>query len=186
MQLVPDMIVCAKGLSSGYIPISALMINQRVFDAMVRLSDEVGMFGLTMTYSGHPVASAVAREAIRIYEEGDIPARVRELEPYFFAGLRALEDHPLVGEVRGCGLLAAIELVSDKGTRQPFDRKQRVGQICAANAQRRGLLVRAIGNSITMCPPLTISEAEVSELLARLKAALDDTAVDLLAAGGIQ
>ena len=186
MQLVPDMIVCAKGLSSGYIPISALMINQRVFDAMVRLSDEVGMFGLTMTYSGHPVASAVAREAIRIYEEGNIPARVRELEPYFFAGLRALEGHPLVGEVRGRGLLAAIELVSDKATRQPFDRKQRVGQICAGHAQKRGLLVRAIGNAITMCPPLTISEAEISELLARLKAALDDTATDLLSTGDTQ
>jgi 4-aminobutyrate---pyruvate transaminase len=186
MQLAPDMIVCAKGLSSGYIPISALMINQRIFDAMVKLSDEVGMFGLTMTYSGHPVASAVAREAIRIYEERDIPARVRELEPYFFAGLRSLEDHPLVGEVRGRGLLAAVELVRDKAARQPFDRKQRVGQVCASHAQKHGLLVRAIGNSITMCPPLTISEAEVSELLARLKAALDDTAADLLITGSVQ
>jgi 4-aminobutyrate--pyruvate transaminase len=76
--------------------------------------------------------------------------------------------------------------VSDKITRQPFDRNQWVGQICAGHAQRRGLLVRAVGNSITMCPPLTIGEAEVSELLARLKAALNDTAADLLTAGGVQ
>ena len=179
MQLAPDMIVCAKGLSSAYIPISALMISQNIFDAAVRLSDEVGMFGLTLTYSGHPVASAVAREAIALYEELEIPAHVRSLEPHFFAGLHALASHRLVGEVRGRGLLAAVELVKDKSTREAFDSKLRVGQRCAAYAQRHGLLVRAIGDNITICPPLIINAAEITELLTKLAAALDDTAASL-------
>jgi 4-aminobutyrate--pyruvate transaminase len=182
MGIVPDMLVCAKGLSSGYIPISALMINQRIFDAAVRASDQVGIFALTMTYSGHPVSSAVAREAIRIYEDQEIPARVRGLEPKFTALLRSLSDHPLVGEVRGRGLLAAVELVKDKKTRQPFEPEQRIGRVCAEHAQAHGLLVRAVGDTITICPPLIVSETEISELFARLRRALDQTAAESVAA----
>ncbi|HKU95903.1 MAG TPA: aminotransferase [Vineibacter sp.] len=183
MKLEPDMIVCAKGLSSAYLPISALMVNQRVFDAAAQLSDDVGVFGLSLTYSGHPVAAAVACEAVRIYEEQDIPARVRALEPLFFAGLRQLGEHPLVGEVRGRGLVAGLELVRDKATRQPFDRALGVGRACIVHAEKHGLLARAVGDTITLCPPLIISEAEIAELLARVKAALDDTAADLVRAG---
>jgi len=183
MKLVPDMIVCAKGLSSAYLPISALMVNQRIFDAAAQLSDDVGVFGLSLTYSGHPVAAAVACEAVRIYEEQDIPARVRALEPHFFAGLRKLGNHPLVGEVRGRGLIAGLELVQDKTTRRPFDRALGVGRACVVHAEQHGLLVRAVGDTITLCPPLIISEAEIAELLARVKAALDDTAADLVKQG---
>ena len=183
MKLVPDMIVCAKGLSSAYLPISALMVNQRIFDAAAQLSDDVGVFGLSLTYSGHPVAAAVACEAVRIYEEQDIPARVRALEPHFFAGLRKLGNHPLVGEVRGRGLIAGLELVQDKTTRRPFDRALGVGRACVVHAEEHGLLVRAVGDTITLCPPLIISEAEIAELLARVKAALDDTAADLVKQG---
>jgi 4-aminobutyrate--pyruvate transaminase len=176
MGLAPDMLVCAKGLSSAYIPISALMVNQRIFEAMARQSDELGIFGLTMTYSGHPVAAAVAREAIRIYEEGDIPARVRRLETPFLGGLRKLASHSLVGEVRGKGLLAGVELVRDKRTHEPFARSQRVGPLCAELAEKHGLIVRAIGDTIAFCPPLVINEHEISELLTRFKTALDETA----------
>jgi len=179
MKLVPDMIICAKALSSAYLPISALMVNQRVFDAVARQSDEAGVFGLTLTYSGHPVSAALARETIRIYEEMDVTARVRHLEPKFLDGLRTLADHPLVGEVRGRGLIAGVELVRDKATRTPFDRAMAVGRRCRDHAERRGLLVRAIGDTITLCPPLVISEAEIDELLARLKQALDDTMAEL-------
>jgi 4-aminobutyrate--pyruvate transaminase len=175
MGLEPDLLICAKALSSAYIPISALLINARVFDAMLRQSDKLGLFGLTMTYSGHPVAAAVAREAIRIYEDEDIPARVRALEPAFLGGLKALAAHPLVGDVRGRGLLAGVELMQDRQARAPFDPAQRVGPLCAEMAERRGLIVRAIGDTISLCPPLIISEAEIAQLIARLRGALDDT-----------
>jgi 4-aminobutyrate--pyruvate transaminase len=175
MGLDPDMIVCAKGLSSAYAPISALLINQRIFDAAVRQSDELGVFGLTLTYSGHPVSAAIAREALRIYEEQDIPARARRLAPAFLGGLSRLAEHPLVGEVRGIGMIAGVELVRDKAAREPFDRAVGVGRACADHAQRHGLIVRAVGDTITICPPLIITEDEIAQLVTMLRAALDDT-----------
>jgi 4-aminobutyrate--pyruvate transaminase len=179
MDLMPDMIVCAKGLSSAYAPISALLVNDRIFDAAVRQSDQVGTFGLTLTYSGHPVSAAVAREALRIYEEQNIAARARTLEPVLLGGLRKLLDHPLVGEVRGLGLLAGVELVRNKVTREPFDGSAGVGRLCADHALRHGLIVRAIGDTITFCPPLIIAAEEIVDLLARFSSALDDTAEEL-------
>lgn len=181
MGLEPDMLVCAKGLSSAYLPISALMVNQRIFDAFVSLSDQAGVFGLSFTYSGHPVAAAVAREALKIYEEQDLPARVRALEPYFFSRLRKFLDHPLVGEVRGKGLIAGVELVEDKKSRAPFDPRVGVGRQCVQHAERHGLLIRAVGDTMCLCPPLIISEAEIDELVAKLAAALDDTVASLAA-----
>jgi 4-aminobutyrate--pyruvate transaminase len=178
MGLVPDMMVCAKGLSSAYAPISALLVNQRIFDATARQSDEVGVFGLTLTYSGHPVSAAIAREALRIYEEQDIAARTRRLEPLFLGELAKLGAHPLVGEVRGRGLIAGVELVSDKAARTPFARALGVGRACAEHAQRHGLIVRAIGDTIAICPPLVISEDEIAQLVTKLRAALDDTLHD--------
>jgi 4-aminobutyrate--pyruvate transaminase len=179
MKLTPDMIVCAKGLSSAYAPISALLINERIFEAAVRQSDEVGIFGLTLTYSGHPVSAAVACEALQIYEELDIAGRARRLEPYLFGGLRQLLDHPLVGEVRGRGLLAGVELVRNKATREPFPPAAGVGRLCAEHAQRHGLIIRAIGDTIAICPPLIITEGEIAQLVAKLGAALDDAAAAL-------
>ncbi|HJS09536.1 MAG TPA: aminotransferase [Pirellulales bacterium] len=179
MDLMPDMIVCAKGLSSAYAPISALLVNQRIFDAAASHSDQLGTFGLTLTYSGHPVSAAVAREALRLYEELDVAGRARTLEPLLLGGLRKFLDHPLVGEVRGCGLLAGVELVRNKATRQPFERNANVGRMCADHAQRHGLIVRAIGDTITFCPPLVITEEEIAELLARFKVTLDDTAKEI-------
>ena len=181
MNLLPDMLVCAKALSSAYIPISALLVNERIFTAIARQSDELGSFGLTMTYCGHPVASAVAREAIRIYEEEDFPARVRRLEAPFLGGLRRLATHPLVGEVRGLGLLAGVELVRDKNTHEPFAKTQKIGAICAALCEKHGLMLRAIGDTLALCPPLVISETEIEALLARLRLALDETAATLSA-----
>jgi 4-aminobutyrate--pyruvate transaminase len=179
MGLAPDMLVCAKALSSAYIPISALLINDRVFDAMTQESDRRGVFGLTMTYSGHPVAAAVACETLAIYEEMDVAAHVRGLEPAFLGGLRTLMEHPLVGEVRGRGLLAGVELVADKRTHRPFEAARRIGPACAAAAEAHGLIVRAIGDTISLCPPVIINEDEISALVSRLRAALDDVAAGL-------
>ena len=181
MQLKPDMLVCAKALSSAYIPISALIMNERIYSAIARQSDELGVFGLTMTYSGHPVAAAVALEALRIYDEMDVVARVRKLEAAFLGGLNRLLEHPLVGEVRGRGLLAGVELMHNTEWRTPFDPKLKAGPLCARIAEENGLIVRAIGDTIAFCPPLIISEDEIAEMLVRFRKALDQTAVELAA-----
>ncbi|MBS29059.1 MAG: aspartate aminotransferase family protein [Alphaproteobacteria bacterium] len=175
MGLEPDMLVCAKGLSSAYIPISAVMVNARVFDAIAAESDRIGVFGLSFTYSGHPVSAAVAREALRIYKEEDIVGHVRAMEPHFQGGLRKLLDHPLVGEVRGKGLVAGVELVRDKDTHQAFDPALGVGPFCNERAEDHGLIVRAIGDTISFCPPLIINQVEIKEMIARFQKALDDT-----------
>jgi 4-aminobutyrate---pyruvate transaminase len=164
MQLQPDLLVCAKALSSAYIPISALMIGPRVYEAIERQSGELGLFGLTMTYSGHPVASAVALETLKIYEEDNIVGHVQRVGPRLLSRLKGLEGHPLVKEVRGIGLLAGVELVPGKGKE------------CARVAEEEGLIVRAIGDTIAFCPPLIISEAEVDELIARFESALNRVA----------
>jgi 4-aminobutyrate--pyruvate transaminase len=161
MHLAPDLLICAKALSSAYIPISALMIGPRVYEAIERQSGELGLFGLTMTYSGHPVASAVALETLKIYEEENIVDHVRAVSTPFLDGLRQLQgQHPLVKEVRGIGLLAGVELIPG------------YGKECARIAEEEGLIVRAIGDTIAFCPPLIISEEEVGELLTRFKKAL--------------
>ena len=161
MKLQPDLLICAKALSSAYIPISALMIGPRVYEAIERQSGELGMFGLTMTYSGHPVASAVALETLKIYEELNIVDHVRQVSPSLLNGLKQLQSHPLVKEVRGIGLLAGVELLP------------KYGPECARIAESEGLIVRAIGDTIAFCPPLIISEAEIQELLLRFQKALD-------------
>jgi len=175
MGLNPDMLVCAKGLSSAYLPISALMMNERVFDVISEESNRIGVFGLSFTYSGHPVSAAVAREALQIYEDENIIDHVRSMEPHFMGGLNQLLDHPLVGEVRGKGLLAGVELVQDKTTGEAFDPSWCVGPSCVEFAEAHGLIVRAIGDTISFCPPLVIDRSEIDELVSRFKHALDDT-----------
>ena len=175
MDLKPDMLVCAKGLSSAYLPISALMVNARVFDVISEESDRIGVFGLSFTYSGHPVSAAVAREALRIYEDDNIVDHVRSMAPHFLGGLNKLLDHPLVGEVRGKGLLAGVELVHNKTTGEAFDPTYQVGTYCADSAEAHGLILRAIGDTISFCPPLIIDKSEIEELLLRFRYALDDT-----------
>jgi 4-aminobutyrate--pyruvate transaminase len=137
------------------------MISSRVYEAIERQSGELGLFGLTMTYSGHPVASAVALETIKIYEELDIVDHVRRMSPILLDGLKDLQSHPLVKEVRGIGLLAGVELVANYGSE------------CARIAEEEGVIVRAIGDTIAFCPPLIISELEVKELLKRFTKALN-------------
>ena len=175
MELNPDMLVCAKGLSSAYIPISALMVNARIFDVITNESNRVGVFGLSFTYSGHPVSAAVAREALSIYEDENIINHVQLMEPYLIGALKELSDHPLIGEVRGKGLLAGVELVRNKITRDAFDPSHQIGGYCADCAESHGLIVRAIGDTISFCPPLIINKTEIKEMIARFETALDDT-----------
>ncbi len=169
----PDILTCAKQLSSGYLPISAVLVSDAIYRACVDESRKIGTFGHGYTYSAHPVAAAVALETLKIYEERDILSQVRAVAPLFQRRLKALADHPLVGEARGVGLIGAIELVADKASKAPFDPAGRAGATVNALAQENGLIVRAMGDSVALCPPLVISEAEIGQMFDRLTAALD-------------
>ena len=174
----PDMVTLAKALSSAYMPISALLVNRTVAEAAVENSGRIGTFGHGYTYSGHPVAAAVALETLKIYEERDILSHVRAVAPRLQQGLRdAVGDHPLVGEVRGVGLIAAVQLVADKTARTPFEASRGVALKCADFAQEHGLICRPLpGDAIAFSPPLVISEPEIDALIERFVRALDDTA----------
>ena len=177
LSIKPDFMTVAKALSSAYLPISAVIVSKEVSDAVSRNSGKLGTFGHGYTYSGHPVSVAVALETLAIYEERKIVDHVRQVGPRLQKGLRALANHPLVGEVRGTGLIAAVELVADKTSRANFDPKQGVGAYCANRAQANGLILRAMaGDAIAFSPPLIISEAEIDELVSRFTRALDETA----------
>jgi 4-aminobutyrate--pyruvate transaminase len=171
----PDMMTCAKALSSAYLPIAAVMVSDAIYQALVRQSEKIGVFGHGFTYSGHPVTSAVALETLKIYEERDLLSHIRAIAPRFQAALRKLADHPIVGEARGIGLVGALELVANKSTKAPFDPKSAVGPYLAKRTQHHGLIVRAIGDTIAICPPLIITEQEIDLLFERLAPALDDT-----------
>ncbi|MCW3476435.1 aspartate aminotransferase family protein [Limobrevibacterium gyesilva] len=172
-NLQPDMVSCAKALSASYQPISALMINDRIYQAMVAESAKLGTFGHGFTYGGHPVACAVALETLKIYAERDIVGHVKQVSPGFLAGLKALEEHPLVGNARGVGLIAGVELMADKRTREPFAPAMKVGNLVMDKCQEAGLVVRAIGDRIAFTPPLIISADEVQEMLRLFRQGLD-------------
>ena len=168
----PDLVPMAKGLSSGYQPISAVGVADHIVAA---LREHGGDFVHGYTYSGHPVAAAVALKNIEIIEREGLVERVRdEIGPYFAKAMSSLADHPLVGEVRTIGLIGAVEIVSRKGSNDRFTGEEGhagpvVRDLCIAG----GLMVRAIRDSLVACPPLIITEAEVDRLVAILRAALD-------------
>src|SRR5262249_27014690 len=137
---------------------------------------KIGVFAHGYTYTAHPVAAAVALETLKIYEERNIVDHVRRLAPRLQNGLRKFADHPMVGEVRGLGLIAGVELVRDKKTKESFDPKQMVGLAVVKRAQAHGVIVRPVaGDHIAFCPPLIINEAEIDMILDRFGKALDDT-----------
>ncbi len=176
-NIAPDIMTMAKGLSSGYQPISAISLGARMGEAIVHANEEL-VHGYT--YSGHPVASAVALKNLEVLEKHGLVPRVKnEIGPYFQCRLReTFADHPLVGEVRGIGLLAAIELVPNKPAREFFAKDRDVGLHCRNYCFRSGLVCRAIRDTMVLAPPLVISESEVEEIIAKLKAAIDATARD--------
>jgi 4-aminobutyrate--pyruvate transaminase len=172
-SIKPDMMVLAKALSAGYAPISALLVSAEIYEAIADQSAEIGSFGHGFTYSAHPLCTAVALETLKIYDERDILDQVLETAPLLQAGLKDFADHPLVGEVRGIGLIGAVELVADKTSGTPFDPPGKMGAALARAAQDEGLIVRAMGDSIAFSPPLIISPSEIRELLDRFARALE-------------
>ena len=169
----PDILTCAKALSSGYVPISAVMVNDKVHSAIAAHSGKLGSFGHGYTYSGHPVACAVALEALKVYEDENIVGHVQALAPAFAAGLQAFAGRPSVGHVRSVGLIGALELVTDKAARTPFAPERKAGFRLATIALEEGLIVRAMGDTMGLCPPLIITAAELADLFARLTRAMD-------------
>ena len=176
MGMKPDILTCAKALSSAYLPISAVMISEDVYQPIADQSRDLGVLGHGYTYTAHPVCAAVALETLRIYEEDNIVDHVKSVAPLFEERLAAMADHELVGEARGRGLMGAVELVADKETRESFDPKIGAGAKTNAAANAQGLIIRAIGDSIAMTPPLIITESQINEMFDKLTLALNDAA----------
>ena len=171
----PDMMSFAKQLSSAYMPISAAAIRRDVYEAMIEQSANAGAFGHGYTYSGHPVACAVANKALEIYQRDQIFEKAAVTGDYLQQRIREFADHPLVGEVRGSGLLGAIELVANKQTGEPFANGA-VGAYAQKAAQDQGLLIRAVaGSSLGICPPLIITTQQIDEMIEKLAVALDNS-----------
>jgi putrescine aminotransferase len=178
--VTPDLVPMAKGLSSGYLPISAVGVSNKIV-AMFR--EKGGDFVHGYTYSGHPTAAAVALKNIEIIEREHLVERVREdTGPYLAKQLAALNDHALVGEARSIGLLGAVEIVARKGTNERFTGKEgKAGPIVRDICIKNGLMVRGIRDTIVMCPPLIISRAEIDKAVDILRRSLDEAAPALRA-----
>jgi len=175
MGIVPTTMSLAKAISSAYLPLSAVLLPEYMYEPIVEQSGQVGTFGHGFTYSGHPVCAAVALRTLELMTERDLFAHAARVGVPFQDRLRALQQHPLVGEARGVGLIGALELVQDKDRRQAFAAARGVGAYCAARCEDNGLIVRALGDTIALCPPLIITAAQVDELFAKLERSLDQT-----------
>ncbi|KPQ06635.1 MAG: putrescine aminotransferase [Rhodobacteraceae bacterium HLUCCA12] len=170
-DIAPDIMTVAKGLSSGYLPISASIIGDRVAGVLM---DQPGRFPHGYTYSGHPAAAAVARETIRLMKAENLVERVRDdIGPYFQQRLASLLDHPRVGEVRGVGLMAAVELIRDKAGRTPVAPVGSLATPVRNLCFERGLVTRAVRDCLLFSPPLVITHAEVDELVTILRGCID-------------
>jgi putrescine aminotransferase len=177
----PDFMTMAKALSSGYLPIGGLMVGDRVANVLI---DKGGEFFHGFTYSGHPAACAVAVANLEIFRRERIVERVREeTAPYLAKRWKELVAHPLVGEARSLGLLAAIELVPDKRARRFFEPRGEVGLRMRDNCTRNGLVMRATRDTLFIAPPLVISRSEIDELLSKVVRSLDETATQARAEG---
>lgn len=173
----PNAYSMAKQLTSAYAPLSAIAIDQETADILEDQSRKIGIFGHGFTYGGHPLGIALGIKAIEIYRRDGILDHVRRATPYFHKKLSALSDHPLVGEVRSDGktLIAGIELAADPEARAAFNPVGRVGYRAMQETAKNGLLVRAIGDTVALCPPMIITEEQVDEMIEALTTALDAT-----------
>src|SRR5690606_30789671 len=167
-----DLMPIAKGLTSGYIPMGGVIVGKRVADVLI---ERGGEYAHGFTYSAHPVAAAVALEHIRIIEEEKIIERVRtDIAPYLQSRGRELADHPLVGEARGVGMVGAIELVRDKETLAPFAERGKVGFLCRDTCFRNGLVMRSVGDTMIIAPPLVITREEIGQLIEKARRCTDE------------
>lgn len=177
----PDLMTFAKGVTSGYIPLGGVMVGERIARVLI---DQGGEFNHGYTYSGHPVACAVALANIRLIQREGLVERVREdVGPYLAAHFAELSKHPLVGEAQTCGLMGALQLVKDKASGTMFDGALEVGMVCRGHCFGNGLIMRAVGDRMIIAPPLVITRAQVDEMVALIRKCLDLTLADLRTRG---
>ncbi len=174
LDMVPTTISAAKQLTAAYAPLGAVLVPEQIYQAYEDHSRAIGTFGHGYTYGGHPLGCALGVKAIEIYQQRDIIGHVRTLIPVFEARMARLEDHPLVGEARRCGLVGGVELVADKAKRTAFAPTDGAGAKVVKALEGHGAILRAIGDTVAICPPMIISEAQLHELFDKLELALED------------
>jgi L-2,4-diaminobutyrate transaminase len=175
-QIQPDLITIAKGLTSAYLPLSGVIVGEKVWQVLEQGTDRLGALGHGWTYSAHPVCVAAAHANLDIVEREDLTGNAREVGAYLQTQLQEkFADHPLVGEVRGVGLLAALEFVADKKSRQRFDPNQTIGAKVSAACLQEGLIARAMphGDILGLAPPLIITREEIDLVVSKVKCAVD-------------
>lgn len=182
-DLKPDTMTLAKALTSSYQPLSAVILPEKMYAPIADAGRKLGTIGHGYTYSGHPVCAAVALKCLEIYERDGIFERAARLAPKFQAHLQSFADHPLVGEVRGVGMIGALEFVSDKRTKGGFNPYGSVGAYCFDRCHAHGLIPRNVGDGIAFCPPLIIDEAQIDEIFDKFSLALDETLNHVTRAG---
>jgi 4-aminobutyrate--pyruvate transaminase len=171
-DIAPDILVVSKALTSSYMPLSALVFTDAIYQVLAENSAKIGVFAHGFTASGHPVATAVAMENLDIIEERGLVEHAASVSPHFQARLQGFTDHPYVGEARGVGLIGALELVADKTSKAGFAKPGAVGARLAELAHEEGLIIRAIGEIIAFCPPLVIERSEIDDMFDRFGRAL--------------
>lgn len=172
----PDLMTFAKGVTSGYVPLGGVMVGDRVAKVLI---EQGGEFEHGYTYSGHPVACAVALANIQLIRELKLVEHVREdVGPYLASGFASLRDHPLVGDAETCGLMGALLLVKDKSTLQTFDPTIGIGMVCRGHCFANGLIMRAVGNRMIIAPPLVITRSQIDEMMGLIRRCLDLTLAD--------
>ena len=181
--IVPDMIVTAKGITSGYLPLGATIMSDRVYDGLSRPRSDRGVFAHGFTYSGHAASCAVALANIDVMERERICERVQENGPYFRERLKTLRSVPIVGDVRGSHFMLCIEFVEDRHTKEPFSAEIQIGRRVARAAQSRGLIIRPIGNLAVLSPALILTRQQIDRIVATLSESLDAVVADLTRQG---
>ncbi len=180
-QLEPDLITAAKGLTSGYFPMSACLVSPKVWQVIESGSAKAGLFGHGYTYSAHPVGAAAALATLKIIDDESVVARVADNAPYLQRSLHAaVADHPLVGEVRGHGFLIGVELVKNRATKEAFARDAFVGRRLLKRLFASGLISRALGDTLVFAPPLVIERRDIDEIVDKFKAGLHSIATEIL------
>jgi 4-aminobutyrate---pyruvate transaminase len=175
-EIRPDAVVLSKQLTSGYVPMSALLVNERFYAPVAEESSRIGVFGHGFTGGGHPLAAAVALETLKIMEERHLVEHAARVGAFMLSRLENLASHPLVGEVRGVGLIAAVDLVLDKKTKSAGQAPGELGALVNRLLTEEGVISRNMLDTIAFCPPLIITEAQVEEMVASLARALDAAA----------
>jgi 4-aminobutyrate--pyruvate transaminase len=173
--ITPDLLVVSKQITSSYQPLGAVLFSDAIYETVADKAGTLGTFAHGLTAGGHPVAAAVALENLAIIEERGLVANAAEMGKLMQKGLREFAGHPLVGEVRGLGLMGAVELVADKATGRKFAQYGKVGTYLTARAHEHGMIVRNLGDTIAFCPPMIITAPQVAEMLEKFEQALNDT-----------